>query len=171
MKPAFRRTDSGIRMELEDFEVQLLRDLPAGLRGLLEEPDDDDPVFARLFPRGVVGDDIAAAELRRMTYEDLLRQRLVGLEALGAILDRGEPLRSNRLRVELVDDEPELVLGVINDVRLTLGVRAGIEHLDRDDIDEDHPAAAMLAVMDHLAWLQEQLLEVLDPPSVRHYEG
>jgi hypothetical protein len=51
-------------------------------------------------------------------------------------------------------------------VRLTLGARIGIEHLDRDEIGADHPAAPTLAVMNHLAWIQEEILRVVDPPSV-----
>ncbi|HEX9888563.1 MAG TPA: DUF2017 family protein, partial [Nitriliruptorales bacterium] len=52
------------------------------------------------------------------------------------------------------------------DLRLALGARVGIAHLDRDELDEDHPAAWSVAVMDHFAWLQEQLILVLDPPAV-----
>ncbi len=165
MKAPFRRAGDVVRMELEEFEVHLLRELPAGLRALLELPDGDDPVLNRLFPRAVVGSDDDDVELRRLMYDDLLQSRLEGLDALAAILDRGW-LHRGRLRVDLIGDEPELFLGVLNDVRLTIGVRVGIEHIDREQVDEDHPALPMLAVMDHLAWMQEQLLRVIDPGSV-----
>ena len=153
-------------MELEDFELELLRSLRTGLRALLDDPTPQDPVVQRLFPVAVVGDDAADAELRRLLWDDLLRDRLHGLDAVAAILARGQKHRG-RFRVDLEEDEPTLVLGVLNDIRLTLGARLGIEHLDRDEVDEQHPAAPTLAVMDHLAWLQEDLLRVLDPPSVR----
>jgi len=152
-------------MQLDDTEVALLRDLQVGLRALLAEPDPDDPVVQRLFPACIVGDDAADEELRRFLYGDLLASRIEGLDAIVAYLDRGSGHRG-QLTVDLDEEEAATVLGVLNDVRLTLGVRVGIEHIDRDDLDDDHPAVPTLAVMDHLGWLQENLLAVLDPPSV-----
>lgn len=154
-----------MRVELEDFEHDLLRSLPVALRALLDDPDPRDPAFGRLFPAAVPGDDEADAELRHFIYEDLLRSRLEALDDVGAILDRATP-RRGRLRVDLVEDEPALLLGVLNDVRLTLGARVGIDRLDRDEIDIEHPAAPTLAVMDHLGWFQEQLLRAIDPVSL-----
>lgn len=165
VRARLRPGGQAVRLELEPFEVELLRALAPGLRQLLEDPDPDDPAVARLFPATIADDDEADAELRRLIFDDLLEERLAGLAALEEILDRGVAHRS-RLRVDLVEDEPALVLGVLNDVRLTLGARIGIEQLDRDEIDVDHPAAATVAMMDHLGWFQEQLLSVVDPPSV-----
>lgn len=160
-----RRMGDAVRLELEQFEVELLRILPRGLRALLDDPDTNDPAVARLFPACVSGDEETDLEVRRLIFDDLLRERLVGLEELAGILDRGG-LRRGLFRIDLVEDEPELVLGVLNDLRLTLGARTGIEHLDRDNLPGDHPAVPTLAVMDHLAWLQEQLLAILNPPDV-----
>lgn len=170
MSPSVRRQADHVRLELDPFELELLRSLPAGLKALLEAPDPADPAIARLFPACVVADDQADVELRRLIFDDLLRDRLEGLQALNAILDRAER-RRGRYRIELVEDEPALVLGVLNDVRLTLGARLGIEHLERADVHVDHPAAATLAVMDHLAWIQEELLRVIDPPSSQHADA
>ncbi len=163
-----RRIGDTVRLELEEFEVELLRTLPAGLRALLGAADTTDPVVARLFPACVAGDQETDLEVRRLIFDDLLRERLSGLEALGEILDRGVT-RRGRFRVELVAEEPELVLGVLNDLRLMLGARMGIEHLDRDNLPSDHPVLPTLAVMDHLGWLQEQLLRSLDSASVSDY--
>lgn len=163
-----RRVGDVVRLELEEFEVELLRTLPAGLRTLLADPDTSDPVVARLFSPCVAGDQEIDLEVRRLIFEDLLRERLAGLEALAEILDRGVT-RRGRFRVDLVADEPELVLGVLNDLRLTLGARIGIEHLDRDNLPSQHPVLPTLAVMDHLGWLQEQLLRVIDSPSGTDY--
>lgn len=153
-------------MELEGFEVELLRSLEEGLRETLVEGDTDDVVTARLFPRAVRDDDLVDREVRELLHDDLLGSRLEALDDLLAILDRGRAVSGGGVRVELEEGEPETVLGVFNDIRLAIGMRVGIDRLDREDIDEDHPAAGSLAVMDHFAWLQEQLLSVLDPPSV-----
>jgi hypothetical protein len=161
----FRRHGDAIRMHLEPIEVELLRSTRDGLLAALEGGDPTDPIVQRLFPAAVVGDDEADDELRRLLHDDLLTARLEGLEALVALLDRGQPHRGG-IRVELTDDEPLLVLGVLNDLRLAIGARLGIEDLDRATIAEDDPMAYRLAVMDHLAGLQEQLLSIVDPPSV-----
>ncbi len=163
-----RRVGDAVRLELEDFEVELLRQLPAGLRTLLADPDTTDPVVSRLFPACVAGDQETDLEVRQLIFHDLLRERLAGLDALTAILDRGAT-RRGRFRVELVEEEPELVLGVLNDLRLTLGARVGIEHLDRDNLSSHDPVLPTLAIMDHLGWLQEQLLRVIDAGSVTDY--
>jgi hypothetical protein len=162
MGRVFQRHGEAIRAQFMPEEVELLRSLRDGIRTALEEGDEDDPVIARLFPRAVSDDDQADAELRRLLRDDLLASRLAGLDALIEILDRCEPHRG-RLRIDLVDDEPLLVLGVLNDVRLAIGARVGIEQIDRAEVPDEGPLAYRLAVMDHLGWWQEQLLALLDP--------
>jgi len=162
MPRVFQRQGEHIVARFAPEEVELLRALQDGIRTTLAEGDEDDPVVARLFPSAVSDDDEADAELRRLLRDDLLAQRQEGLDALLAILDRCEPHRG-RLRVELRDDEPLVVLGVLNDIRLAIGARVGVEHLDRDEVPEDDPVAYRLAVMDHLGWWQEQLLRLLEP--------
>lgn len=153
-------------MQLEPVEAQLLRSTREGLRRTLEEGDPADPVVQRLFPPAVGDDRDADRELRSLMRDDLLAQQLEALDELVAILDRGREHRG-LLRVDLTGEEAVLVLGAINQLRLAIGARIGIEQLDRDELDEDDPRAYRVAVMDHLGWLQEQLLAVLDPPSVR----
>lgn len=166
MSRSFRRQGDRIRWDLESYEITLLTDLRASLRRLLEHGDPHDPVIARLFPRVVADDDAADAELRMLMGMELLTARIEGLEALLEVLTRARPHRGGRLRVELEDDEPPLVLGVLNDLRLALGAQVGIEQLERRSVDEDDPVAWSLAVMDHLAWLQEQLIAIIDPTAV-----
>lgn len=169
MSRTFRRHGDHIRADLEQVEVDLLRQLRDGLRDSLEQAHEDDPVIERLFPSAVTGDDEADDELRRLIHDDLLRSKLTGLDELVAILERAEPHR-NRLRVELAPEEAMLMLGVLNDLRLAIGARVRVEEIERGSLSPDDPRVGPLAVMDHLAALQEQLLEIIDPESVRHYE-
>lgn len=164
-RPHVHEVDGTVRLELDPFEYELLQSLPGELRSLLEDPDPADPAVERLFPTAVVDDERTDAEVRELIHDDLLRERLDGLDAMADILQRGER-RRGRIRVDLVDDEPALVLGVLNDVRLTLACRVGLDRLERDEIGPEHPAAPTIAVVNHLAWIQEQLLHVIDPPSV-----
>ncbi len=160
----FQAHGPGIRAQFDPAEVELLRSLEEGISQTLDHGDNDDPVIQRLFPAAVVDDDEADAELRRLLRDELLESRRSGLQALVMILDRATPHRG-RLRVQLVDDEPLLVLGVLNDLRLAIGARIGIEDIDRDAVAPDDPLAYRLAVMDHLGWWQEQLLELLEVPG------
>lgn len=163
------RRDDGVRLRLHPWEVSLLRRLRDGLVATLREQDEGDPVVARLFPRVIEDDDEEDRELRALIGSELLTSRLEGLRALLDILERGRRVRG-RIQVDLVEDEPHLVLGVLNDLRLALGARLGIEDVDRSTVSRDDPAAPMLAVMDHLAWLEEQFLAVLDPAALEFYD-
>lgn len=169
MSRHFRRHGDGVRMQLEEIELELLHSLQSGLRGALEGADPGDPVMRRLFPPTVGDDEEADRELRGMIHDDLLRSRLASLDTLLDLLQRGTR-RGRAVRVDLVDEEPFVVLGVLNDLRLAIGAQVGIERLDRERLDPDDPVTYRVAVMDHLAWLQEQLLGVLDPESTRVYE-
>jgi hypothetical protein len=165
MGRTFKRHGEAIRANLTPVEERLLRSAREQLRDALTADDPADPVIERLYPSTVLGDAEADDELRGLLKDDLLTVRLAGLDALVAILDRGTEHRHG-LRVELRDDEPSLFLGVVNDLRLAIGARLGIERLDRDAIDPEDPVAYRIAVMDHLAWWQEELLAIMDPEAV-----
>lgn len=169
MSRSFQRSGDTIRMQLATWEVELLRELQEGLRATLDDGDPEHPVIARLFPPAVDGDDEADREIRALIGSELLTSRLEGLDALLEVLDRAS-VQGDRHRVTLREDEPALVLGVLNDLRLAIGARLGIEDLDREEIGPDHPVAPSLAVMDHFAWLQEQLVALLDPAAVKFYD-
>ncbi|MEX1165079.1 MAG: DUF2017 family protein [Nitriliruptor sp.] len=158
-----------MRWTLDEVEAELLRTLIASLAEVLAGADPRDVAVQRLFPRTVTGDDDADAELRGLIHEDLAGVKRAGLDALAALLDGGSR-RGAGLRVELSPDDTLLVLGVLNDVRLAIGARIGIEQLDRDDVDPDSSLGHRLAVMDHLGLWQEMLLAIVDPPAVRIHD-
>lgn len=170
MSRTFRRHGSAIRAVFAQGEIELLRSLRDQLREALSAPDPDDPVIKRLFPPPVLGDPEVEKAVRALLVDELLASRLAGLDALVELLDRGVPHRGT-VRIELVEDEPLLVLGVLNDIRLAIGARIDIDALDRASVSDDDPVAHRLALMDHLGWRQEQLLAVLDPASTRHGGG
>lgn len=170
MSRVFQWSAGGIRAQFEPAEVELLHQLEQGVSQSLDRGSATDPVIERLFPTAVSGDQDADAEVRELLRDDLLESRRAGLEALNRILERATPHRG-RLRVQLVDDEPLLVLGVLNDLRLAIGASIGIEQIEREAVTDDDPVAYRLAVMDHLGWWQEQLLDLLgrqDPPDSEH---
>lgn len=168
MSTAFELTGAGVRMHLHSVEVDVLRQLVDAFAATLDSGDPDDPVLERLFPTAVHGDEDADRELRRLLRGDLVDRRRDGMAALGEILDRAHRGSRRSLVVDLEDDEPHLVLGVLNDLRLAIGARVGIEDLDRSALVADDEMAYRVRVMDHLGMLQEELLEVLDPESTTH---
>ena len=165
MTATFARRDGTIRFTLRAPEVDLLHRLTDELRHALDTSEPDDPVISRLFPPAVLGDPEADREVRDLLADALLADRLTGLEAVTTLLARGRRSRG-RLVVDLVEDEPLLVLGVLNDIRLAIGARIDIDVIDREQVGEQDPVAYPIAVMDHLGWWQEQLLVALDVGEV-----
>ena len=161
MSGTFARHGDRIRMQLRPAEAELLGRLAGELRTALDAPEPHDPVHSRLFPPAVLGDAETDREVRDLLADALLADRLAGLTSVLGLLERGRRSRG-RLIVELGEDEPLLVLGVLNDIRLAIGARIDIEAIDRDRVREDDPTAYPIAVMDHLGWWQEQLLAILD---------
>lgn len=164
MSRTFRRQGDAIRMTLSPPELDLLTALRTELEQALRLPDPADPAMQRLFPPPVLGDAELEVATRAAMVDELLERRLEGLQELLAMLERAESHRSS-WRVLLVDEEPMVVLGVLNDLRLAIGARLDIEALDRDAISRDDPVAYRLAVMDLLGWWQEQLIAILDPSA------
>ena len=152
----------GIDVELEPSELDLLVRLCEGLAGRLRAGGDD-PVIERMAPPASRGDAEADAELRRLLRSDLLDGRAERLTRLAVELrswrgDEGE----RGVRATLSADAALGLLQALNDVRLALGAGVGIEGLDRDTIGPDDPRYVSLALMDHLAGLQQGLVELLD---------
>jgi Domain of unknown function (DUF2017) len=145
----------GVRLRLHEGEVILLRELLDELEALLEDPDD--PALRRLFPQA--HDDPESEE----QYRSLVRDQLVGgrSKALATVRDT--------LGEESLDlDQAEAWLRALNDLRLVLGTRLDVgEEIDYGRLDLNDPRGRELAIYGYLSWLQEQLVEALQPASDR----
>ena len=161
MSRTFARHHDAVRMTLRPEEAALLERLAGELRTALQRPGEDDPVRSRLFPPAVLGDADADREVRDLLADALLADRLEGLEAVLDLVRRARRTRG-RLVVDLAEEEPLLLLQVLNDIRLAIGARIDIEAIDRDQVGEADEVAYPIAVMDHLGWWQEQLLVLID---------
>ena len=174
----FRRSFSG-RLVLRTDEVErgLLADLVAQLEEFVtpdEDPDadplarmvgidpdaerPDDPALARLFPDAYTDDDDAASEFRRFTERSLRDTKLAHAATVRATLARSGD------KVVLTDDDARSWLGTLNDLRLTLGSRLGIEednHEDFLELPDDHPMFALFHIYDWLTFLQDTLVRAL----------
>lgn len=180
MARAFKYTRRGIIGHLEPGERTLLGKLFADVVGMLEPDDDEsadplvamvgldptatvptDPAVLRLLPSAVDGDDDAALEFRRLT-ERSLRQGKVGRLKESALLMESASLT-------LTVDQARALSMALNDVRLVLSTRLGIESdadaeaiHDLQDWSEAEDVESYLAlVYNFVSWLQESLMQAL----------
>jgi Domain of unknown function (DUF2017) len=150
-----------VRVRLAQDEVRILRGLPDQLRAVLAE-DTDEPVNRRLFPPAYldVADIEHDTEYHRLMHDDLVKEKLANLERVTETLARGSS-SVRRWTVELTDEEAAAWLGVLNDLRLALGVRLDITEDYDGDVDDTDPQAPAFRLLSYLGWLEEQLLEAL----------
>ncbi len=152
------RTRTGeLRLRLPPEERDLLRDLPAQLRALLDE-DPEDPSLRRLFPPAYAdhGEDSEharyEAEYRRLMGDELRSKRAAALAVLEETVDAER----------LSEEQAGSWLSAINDLRLVLGTKLDVsEDMVEEEIDPSDPRGAALALYGYLSWLEDQLVEAL----------
>jgi hypothetical protein len=118
----------------------------------------DDPALVRLFPDAYADDDEAASEFRRFTERSLRETKLAHARTVA------DSLTMSGDKLTLTDDDAQSWLGTLNDLRLTLGSRLGVEegnHEDFLELPEDHPYFTLYHVYDWLTFLQETLVRAL----------
>jgi hypothetical protein len=150
-----------VRVRLAQDEVAILRGLPDQLRSVLAAGRDE-PVNQRLFPPAYldVADIDHDVEYQRLMHDDLVKEKLANLDLVTDTLARGSP-SVRRWTVELTDEEATAWLGVLNDLRLALGVRLDITEDFDGAVDDTDPRAPALRLLSYLGWLEEQLLDAL----------
>lgn len=138
------------RLEFEDAESEVLRDLLAEVGDRLAEDAAADPVRDRLLPDAHREDPQLAAAVRELTETSIRDDKLADLAAVAAALPLGQGT------VDLVDPDPWL--RALNDVRLMLGVELEVtEDTDPPDAIGDY-TQLRLAVYFWLTSLQEGLV-------------
>jgi hypothetical protein len=150
-----------VRLRLAHDEVAVLRGLPDQLRSFLAEGEDE-PVNQRLFPPAYldVADIEQDSEYHRLMHDDLVSEKLANLDLVTDTLARGTT-SVRRWTVELTEEEATAWLGVLNDLRLALGVRLDITEDYDGEVDDADPRAPAFRLLSYLGWLEEQLLDAL----------
>ena len=118
----------------------------------------DDPVLARLLPDAYQDDTEAAGDFRRFTEQELRNGKAAAARTVLATLPSGGG------RVRLSEEEGQVWLRALNDVRLALGVRLSItEDFEARvaDLDPADPRSAYMWIYDWLTFLQETLVRAL----------
>jgi hypothetical protein len=147
----FQRRGDEVRVRLDVHERLLLSDLLDDLERLLDDPDD--PELRRLFPPAY-SDRVDDEQYRSLVQGQLVSGRS---KALATVRET--------LAGEILDlEQANQWLRALNDMRLVLGTRWDVtEQLDYGKLDLNEPRGRELAVYGYLSWLQEQLVEALQP--------
>jgi len=140
----FHTTAQGIRVELSPEERLFLGDVLPLLAGIGVRGSD--PAADRLTVPVYLDDPEANEEWWRLMGQDLEAGRQSDRAVFQKMVSSGEgPV--------LDDEEADAVLRVLNQARLALGARLGIDvEADHDELSEDSRQ-----VMDYLGWIQEEL--------------
>jgi len=150
-RPQFQRKGDRVRVNLEVHEQLLLGELLDELERLLDDPDD--PELRRLFPPAY-SDRVDDEQYRSLVHDQLVSGRSKALATVRETL-AGETLDLG---------QADQWLRALNDMRLVLGTRWDVtEQLDYGKLDLNEPRGRELAVYGYLSWLQEQLVEALQP--------
>lgn len=136
------------------------------LEGPMSTPED--PVLARLLP-DAYEDGEAASEFRRYTERGLRDQKveygrrvIADLEEAGLAPDADSD--EDPIELELDGAQSDAWLRCLNDVRLALATRLGVEEGDEefwDSLADDDPRAYLHDVYDWLGYVQETLVQSL----------
>lgn len=141
----FTTVDDGIRVQLSPEERVFLGDVLPLLAGV-GAPGGDDPAADRLRVPVYLDDPESNEEWWRLMGQDLDAARRADRAIFDKTVSDDGPL-------VLSDEEADAVLRVLNEARLALGARFGI------DVEEDHAELAedSRQVLDYLGWIQEEL--------------
>ncbi len=140
----FKTTAGGIRVRLSPDERIFLGDVLPLLAGI--GAPGADPAADRFKVPVYLDDPESNEEWWRLMGQDLEASRQADRLVFQKMVTGEEP-------VVLDDEESDAVLRVLNQARLALGARLGIE------VEEDHAGLAedSRQVLDYLGWIQEEL--------------
>lgn len=171
----FYRDGDDVALSLDLVELQVLQSLLTDLQEMIEPApmQDADPLaeivgidetvahptdeaMVRLFPDAYVDDDEASMEFRRFTERGLRERRREQSKTVELLLER-----ANQGPTTLAEPEARAALGVLNDMRIVLGVRLGIEQDEdswEDLFEPDDPRRHLHVAYQWLTWLQQELI-------------
>jgi hypothetical protein len=139
------------RPDSENWEARL---------GLVDRPRPEDPALLRLLPDVDPEDDERSAEFRRLTEFDLKQAKAHNVRIVLLGLSKGND-------ISLTRDEVLAWMKGLNDLRLVLAVRLGIDteeaqeekYAHREDLSESEDLT--LTLYDFVTWIQDRLTTTL----------
>ena len=163
----FEHGDEPLLLTLSDDEVEALIEAARSTLAIVDAPfpvDGDEAVRARLFPRAYLDptEDAAEFAFQATVHTDMAQVRAASIATVIAEIEAGKHLHAG-VEVSLDADVAGRWIGVINDLRLTLGTRLGVS-----DSEED-PGHSEIVGAGHgdrpfytwMSYLQEELISRL----------
>ena len=147
-----------VRLELEEYEADLLRQLFSEMRTLLEaDIPPSDAVLKRLFP-DAFEDEANAGAYRELIGDELHNRKASALRTAEEVVGP-----SGSIDATLDEDQADGLLALLTDIRLAIGTRLDVtEERMAAEVGPEDPDAAALAVLHWLGWIQESMLAALD---------
>lgn len=125
--------------------------------GEVVEPQE--PVSARLFPPGYIGDSGAARDFRRFTEPELRQEKIDNAMLISQTLATAAAADPPQVILRADDVTPWLLS--LNDLRLTFAVQVGIGEPDEVQRLANPAIRTVRELYDFLTWWQGSLLEVM----------
>lgn len=146
-----RARDGRYKVKLADVERELLSSAVEQMREVIDNPDPDDPVIARLFPDGYPTEHIERnAEWAILARSELAERRLAAIELA----------RDGLSRDRLTGEELSALMRTINDVRLTLGTQLEVSE-DMVPPRQDDPRFGSFVLYEWLGALLHEIVGAL----------
>jgi hypothetical protein len=139
--------DGQISVRLDDTMRALLRQATEELREVLlvDEPN----LTRRLYPTAYPDDEELEGDYQEMVHDQLLMQRLDGIDQLQASID------DEKISFDVAD----VWMNTINQLRLVLGTQLDVGE-EQVEIDEDDPLATSHVIYQVLSYVLEELTTV-----------
>jgi hypothetical protein len=139
--------DGQISVRLDDTMRALLRQATEELREVLlvDEPN----LTRRLYPTAYPDDEELEGDYQEMVHDQLLMQRLDGIDQLQASID------DEKISFDVAD----VWMNTINQLRLVLGTQLDVGE-QQVEIDEDDPLATSHVIYQVLSYVLEELTTV-----------
>lgn len=146
-----------LRLRLEPGEAEVLRQLIDELLDVLRREEADDRVSQRLFPDAYDSAEDTAA------YNELVSDQL-RRDKIGSLQGVRNDVGRDGVDITLSRPSSERWLTALTDLRLALGTRLEMtEQKMAADLDPQDPQAPSLAVLHWLGWVQELMLQAMNP--------
>lgn len=163
----FEHGDEPLLLTISDDEVEALLESARSTLAIVDAPlpaDGDEAVRSRLFPRAYLDptEDAAEFAFQATVHTDMAQLRAASIVTFIAEIEAGKHSREG-VEVSLDAETAGRWIGVINDLRLTLGTRLGVSD------SEDDPGHSELfgagqgerAFYTWMTYLQEELISRL----------
>ena len=141
----FKLQDDMMFVRLDDNLRALLRKVTEELRELLLLDEVDE--LRRLYPTAYPDDEKLEAGYKELVHDQLLMQRLDGIDRVQATLD------DEKISIDVADHW----MNTINQCRLVLGTRLDVGEEEEREIDEDDPDVQAKVIYQVLSHILEEL--------------